>query len=131
MNNILGIRLRERRNLKGITQEELGRYIGVQKAAVQKYESGQRQPPAKTLSSICDILECTSDYLIGRADNPNGVCYQYEDNDLGLISMEYPEKYNVTKEELKLFIEELKSMGCDVDALFKKVKNKTSKEEWD
>lgn len=128
MNNILGIRLKERRNLKGITQEELGKYIGKQKAAVQKYESGQRQPPTEILKKICDILECTSDYLIGRADNPNGVCYDLEDNEIGLISLEYPEKYNVTKEELKLFIEELKNMGCDVEALLEKVKNKTSKD---
>lgn len=129
MNNILGIRLKERRKLKGMTQEELGKHIGVQKAAVQKYESGKRQPPAKTLNQICSLLECTSDYLIGRADNPNGVCYDYEDNDLGLIVMEYPEEYQITKEELKLFMEELRNTGYDVDALLKKVKNKTSKKD--
>ncbi len=40
MNNDMGARLKELRNSRGLTQEEVGKVIGVQKAAIQKYEKG-------------------------------------------------------------------------------------------
>ncbi len=40
MNNDMGVRLKELRISRGLTQEEVGKVIGVQKAAIQKYEKG-------------------------------------------------------------------------------------------
>ncbi len=36
----MGDRIKQLRLAKGITQEELGKIVGVKKAAVQKWESG-------------------------------------------------------------------------------------------
>ena len=129
MNNILGIRLKDRRLFLKLTQGELGEKVGVRKEAISKWESGKRQPNPQTLKALSDILECTTDYLMGKADNPNGVCYSCNDNDLGIVTLEYPSEHPITQEEFILFIEELKNTGYDVDALFKKVKNKVSKKD--
>ncbi len=40
MNNGMGERLKELRISRGLTQEEVGNVIGVQKSAIQKYEKG-------------------------------------------------------------------------------------------
>ncbi len=40
MENRMGARLKELRTSRGLTQEEVGKVIGVQKAAIQKYEKG-------------------------------------------------------------------------------------------
>ena len=40
MENKMGERLKELRLQHGLTQEEVGKIIGVQKAAIQKYEKG-------------------------------------------------------------------------------------------
>ena len=39
----MGERIKKLRQEKGLTQEELGKYIGVKKAAIMKYEKGNVQ----------------------------------------------------------------------------------------
>ena len=39
----IGMTIKKLRQEKGLTQEELGTLLGLKKAAVQKYESGQVQ----------------------------------------------------------------------------------------
>ncbi len=56
MENI-GIKIKEGRKKKGLTQSELGERIGLSKYAVAKYEQGQRQPNLEVLTKIIDELE--------------------------------------------------------------------------
>lgn len=53
----VGATIKQLRLEKGLTQEELGEMLGVKKAAVQKYESGQVQnlKPA-TIKKLCEIF---------------------------------------------------------------------------
>ena len=60
-------RLRELRKKNGYTQEELGRLLGVQKAAVCKYEIGRCSIPQEVLLKLCDILGVSADYLLCRS----------------------------------------------------------------
>lgn len=126
MNNILGKRLKELRISKELTQEEVGKHVGESKETIYKWEKGLRNLKASDVKKLSDFFNCTSDYLIGRADNPNGVCYSYEDSGMGQIIMEYPAEYKITKEELRIFIEELKKNGYDVESLLKKAKKEAS-----
>lgn len=59
-------RLRELRKRRGMSQEELGTLLGVQKAAVCKYEVGRVSLPNDILVKLCDYFDVTSDYLLGR-----------------------------------------------------------------
>lgn len=53
----IGAKIRAARLGKGITQEELGRMLGVQKSAIAKYESGRVvNIKRSTLKKISDIL---------------------------------------------------------------------------
>lgn len=61
-------RLRELRKKCGYTQEELGRLLGVQKAAVCKYENGRCSIPQEILLKLCDILGVSADYLLCRSN---------------------------------------------------------------
>ena len=127
MNNITGIRLKELRTSRELTQEEVGKQVGESKETIYKWEKGLRNLKASDVKKLSDFFNCTSDYLVGRANNPNGVYYSYEDSNIGTVEMEYPNEYQITKEEFKLFIEELKKTGRDVDALLKKAKKEASK----
>jgi SOS-response transcriptional repressor LexA len=60
--------LRELRRKKGLTQDELGSYLGVQKAAVCKYETGRTALPEEIILSLCDLFKVSADYLLGRDD---------------------------------------------------------------
>ncbi len=59
-------RLKDLRNRRGMSQEELGAMLGVQKAAVCKYELGRVPLPNDVLVKLCDYFDVTSDHLLGR-----------------------------------------------------------------
>lgn len=54
----IGMTIKKLRQEQGWTQEELGGMLGVKKAAVQKYESGQVQNlKHSTIKQLCEIFE--------------------------------------------------------------------------
>lgn len=61
----IGNKIREARLAKGMTQEELGDMLGVQKSAIAKYESGRVvNIKRSTLKKISDILGLRPSELI-------------------------------------------------------------------
>ncbi|MCL6516590.1 helix-turn-helix transcriptional regulator [Alicyclobacillus sp.] len=61
-------RLRQLRNERKWSQEELGRRINVTKVSVSGYENGNRMPDTDTLQKIADVFGVSIDYLLGRSD---------------------------------------------------------------
>lgn len=61
-------RLKELRKQHGLTQDELGLQLGVQKAAICKYETGRVPLPGETLVQLCNIFDVSADYLLGREE---------------------------------------------------------------
>jgi transcriptional regulator with XRE-family HTH domain len=68
---MLSIRLIDLRKAKGNTQEEVARYLGVTRPAYTAYETGRRQPDYECLLKLADYFNVSTDYLLGRSDNPN------------------------------------------------------------
>ena len=66
---ILGYRLRELRKENKISQEDLGKLLGVSKVSVSGYESGTRVPSLDILNGILDVFCVSADYLMGRELN--------------------------------------------------------------
>ena len=61
----IGNKIKTARIAKGMTQEELGKILGVQKSAIAKYESGRVvNIKRSTLKKISDILEILPSELI-------------------------------------------------------------------
>lgn len=61
----LGEKIKEARKTKGLTQEELGKIIGVQKSAIAKYESGRVvNIKRSTLQKLADALDLRGSDLI-------------------------------------------------------------------
>ncbi len=61
----VGQKIKQLRISKGLTQEELGEILGVKKAAVQKYESGQVQNlKQSTIKKLCEVFNKYPDYFI-------------------------------------------------------------------
>lgn len=59
--------LRELRNKRGISQNELSKCIGVSKSSVNMYERGEREPSFETLEAIADFFNVDMNYLLGGA----------------------------------------------------------------
>lgn len=69
---ILGYRLRELRKENKMSQEDLGKLLGVTKVSVSGYENGTRIPSLDILNAILDVFGISADYLLGR--EINAVC---------------------------------------------------------
>lgn len=66
----IGNKIKTARIAKGMTQEELGKYLGVQKSAIAKYESGRVvNIKRSTLKKISDILDIRPSELIFDEQN--------------------------------------------------------------
>lgn len=61
-------RIKELREEAGLSQRALSKKIGVTPKAVNFWESGNVEPSAKYICAMCDIFECSADYLLGRED---------------------------------------------------------------
>ena len=65
-----GKRLRNLRENKGLTQEELGKIINQKKSNISKYENERLQPSMETINSFAEYFNVSIDYLFGRTDDP-------------------------------------------------------------
>ena len=61
------------RELKGWSQEELARRLGVSRSAIGNYEQGIRRPNFEDLEAIADVFNCTITYLVGDDMTPDEV----------------------------------------------------------
>ncbi len=68
---MLGIRLRELRNEKEITQSDLGKILNLSQRSISQYELGIRFPDEVVLNLIADFFDVSLDYLFGRTNIKN------------------------------------------------------------
>jgi len=68
MNIHLGDKIKELRKLRGLTQAELAKVIGVTTSAVSSYEILERQPSYDILIKIATFFNVSTDYLLGRSE---------------------------------------------------------------
>ncbi len=61
-------RLNETRKLKGFTAQQMADMLQTGIRNYRKYESGHANPTLDGLVKIADILEVSTDYLLGRDD---------------------------------------------------------------
>lgn len=62
----IGKRIAESRRSAGLTQEELANRLGVTPQAISKWEKGASSPDLMMLLSICEILDVSTDYIVGK-----------------------------------------------------------------
>ena len=66
----VGDKIKELRMLSGMSQEELGRRIGVQRAAINKYEKGTvTNIPLHTIEHIASVFDVSPTYIVGWSEN--------------------------------------------------------------
>lgn len=78
----MGERIKELRLSKGMTMEELGKLVGVQKAAVQKWENGStKNLKRSTIEKLSQIFDVSPSFLMGMTDT-NTVKGEYKKSDI-------------------------------------------------
>lgn len=59
-----GIRLKKLRKLYDLSQEELGKILGVGRTAVANWETSQTEPTGENIKKLADLFKVTTDYLL-------------------------------------------------------------------
>lgn len=67
---IFAQRLKAARELRGLKQTELAEKAKLPPTSIAHFEGGSRKPSFDTLRRLATALEVTTDYLLGRVDEP-------------------------------------------------------------
>ena len=65
-----GNRLKQLRNSKQLTQQDLATLMGLSRATIAGYESTGKQPDQEKTLWLADYFNVSTDYLLGRTDDP-------------------------------------------------------------
>ncbi len=63
-------RLRAARDLRKLNQNELALKAKLPPSSIAHFESGSRKPSFDNLKRLASVLDVSTDYLIGRTDDP-------------------------------------------------------------
>ena len=63
-------RLRDLREDRDLAQKEIGALLGIDQRVYSTYETGKREIPLHLLVKLADYYHTSTDYLLGRTDNP-------------------------------------------------------------
>lgn len=61
----IGKRIRELRNEKNYSQEDLAKLLKVRRTAISRWELAQNEPDLTTVVELAKIFDVTADYLLG------------------------------------------------------------------
>ena len=64
-------RLDELKASRKLLQKQVAEGSGIPLRTYRRYENGEREPSASTIISLADFFDVSTDYLLGRSDNPS------------------------------------------------------------
>lgn len=91
-----GERIKYLREKNGLTQKDIATRLGVESAAISKYELDMREPNIESLKKLATIFNVSIDYLLGRTPD---VFVNESDRDTLDISI-IQKKYNQLKSKI-------------------------------
>ena len=62
------MKLNQRREQMGLTQQQLARKTGVSRVSISRYESGQREPTLTIAAKLAAALGCTIEDLVEKKE---------------------------------------------------------------
>lgn len=114
-------RLMKRRKEIGLSRTELGENIGFSGQQANKniynYENSIREPEYATLVKIAEVLQCSTDYLLGATDNPNKFLGNINGSKYELEMKDDAKNKPYDKEQFEDLIRQIEQMRSKIDRL--------------
>ena len=99
MERLIGLRQKN-----GLTQREVAQFWGVDRTTYVKYERGDSEPNFDTILKLADFFDTTTDYILGKTNNPKSLDEQLEGIEFALFG----EVRDMTDEEKQDVLEYIK-----------------------
>lgn len=100
-----GERIKYLREKNGFTQKDIATRLGVEPAAISKYELDMREPNIEAIKKLATIFNVSIDYLLGRTPDVFVDETDKESLDISLIK----KKYDFSKKKIKNLKKEYKN----------------------
>ncbi|HHT7239762.1 TPA: helix-turn-helix domain-containing protein [Bacillus cereus] len=106
----LSIRIKKIRKERKWSQKELGEKVDVSESFISKVESGKKQPSREVTAKIAEVLNVTTDYLLGRSEDPeineqeNNIVTEEGKNILALIESLPEDERKKAWEQLEMYV---------------------------
>jgi transcriptional regulator with XRE-family HTH domain len=68
LSEIIGKRIKSKREDLGVKQNELAERVGVSPSAINQFEKGEKKPSPDVLTKIAEELGVSTDYLLGASE---------------------------------------------------------------
>lgn len=95
---MFGNRLTQLRKSHKMSQYDLADKLSFSRGQIANYEQGQRQPDYDTLQKLADFFDVSTDYLLGRTEDPSPT---------RPLDVEASTTYNIAGKDINLTEEEL------------------------
>lgn len=129
MSDSPGTRIKYLRDLTGLSQEELGRRVGLQRAAINKYEKGTVENiPIKTIEKIARVFDVSPTFIVGWSEtNSNSLSAEVKiiqgiQRFYGKDAVEMLQTYltlnKIGKNRALQYLEELSKLYCEEEDIF-------------
>lgn len=82
-----GERLRQARTEKGYSQGALAKKLGINYQQIYRWEQGGAEPQPDTIVRLAELLDCTTDWLLGRVAEPNEYAPQLTPKERQLLEL--------------------------------------------
>lgn len=63
-------RVRDMREDRDHTQQQVADYLNMHRSVYRRYESGEREIPVWAVMKLADLYDTSTDYLLGRTNDP-------------------------------------------------------------
>ena len=100
--------IKQLRNKKNLNQQKLADLLNVSRSTVAMWETGKSEPNKELLLRLAEIFHVSTDYLLGRTDNPSSPApvpeKELSNVDI-MISTEAKDLSDKDKQEILTFIQ--------------------------
>ena len=89
--------LKKLRTERGLTQEDLANMLNIKRQTYSAWERGIANPDIETISFLADFYNVSTDYLLGKTENPK--------------ELDLPVEFKTPEEAMKFILEQNVIMG--------------------
>jgi len=103
---MFGDRIKELRQKKKISQDELARQMNLSRTTITMWETNKREPDFESVKTLAGIFNVTTDYLLGHVKKSNRIAIKEPDIGEGWAAVvDEAKSSGLSPEDFKAFID--------------------------
>src|SRR5690625_2808297 len=103
-------RLKHHRKRKGLTQQNMADFLSISRQGYGKYEKGESEPDHNTTKKLAAYFEVTTDYLLGKTDEPHVTESDKKNALIEEMAKKYPDADIMFDNLAEMTVEQLKEV---------------------